>query len=542
MPDQERQFHELLGLLLDDEISEEQTRQLVRMVKANPAFSRELRQHLAMDSRLTQHENEQRKADTFVASLETALSAEDDADEFVNKVVQLADYQRPGANPQRAPWLVAALSLAACAALALVIFQRPTTGSSTNIAAEPIDNGVAVVSSVVGEVEFKGRELEKGDMVEPGWLEFESGYLALEFYRGARMTVGGPAMLEFIDGQKVRCHFGKVRAQVPQVAKGFTVLTPESQVVDLGTEFAVEVGKAGQTEIHVFDGEVETYDVAGSPASKKLITAGKALKVAELKEFPAEATRFNDLVDIGKEERRTRKSRFEKWMQRRVSARQDERLIAFYDFESDETRERMLPNRSLSGADLDGAIVGATWSEGPWPGKGALSFKRPGDRVRINIPGEYDNLTLSALVRVDGIDRTHSSLLLTDGYDEGEVHWQFRKDGDLVTGVRHTPNKGHNYSARDFVNLKRLGRWVHVATVISKDEATVTHYANGKVLHVTELKATHPLRFGNASIGNWDRPVERAGNGIRNLNGQIAELMIFDTALSKAEIRKLALK
>ena len=541
MPDQEKRFHELLGLLLDDEISESQTRDLVSLVKSNPDFSRELRQHLAMDSRLAQHENESRGADKFVASIEAAVSAEEDADEFVNKVVQLADYQESDHGTQKTPWLVAALSLAACVVLALVVLQRPADLPLHTEAVEPVDNGVAVVSGIVGEVVFKGRELEKGDVIEPGTLSFESGYLALEFYRGARMTVGGPAKLEFIDGQKVRCHFGKVRAQVPQVAKGFTVLTPESQVVDLGTEFAVEVGKKGQTEIHVFDGEVEAYDVAGTPASKKLLTAGKALKMAELKEFPAEIERFVDLVDIGKKVRRARRSRFEKWTQRSAKTRKDERLIAYYDFEIDETRERMLLNRSPRGAELDGAIVGATWSEGPWPGKSALSFKRPGDRVRINIPGEYEAVTLSAWVRVDGIDRTHSSLLLTDGYDEGEIHWQFKKEGTLVTGIRH-PQRGHNYNTKAFVNLKRLGRWIHLATVIDQAGKTVTHYANGRLLQVTELKATHPFRFGNASIGNWDRPNTGASSGIRNLNGQMAELMVFGAALSKAEIRRLALR
>lgn len=542
MPDEEKQFQELLGLLLDDEISEEQVRELVRLVKANPSFSRELRLHLAMDGRLTQHESEARGADKFATSIEEAINAEEDAEEFVNKVVELADYQNPEPVVQRTPWVIAAISLAACLALAFVLFQAPNNSPVETAAVEPVDRGVAVVSSVVGEVMFDGTELEKGDVIDPGLLEFETGYLALEFYRGARMSVGGPAKLEFIDGQKVRCHYGKVRAQVPPVARGFTVLTPESRVVDLGTEFAVAVGRKGQTEIHVFDGEVEAYDQAGSPESKKLLTAGKALKVAGLREFPAEAERFNDLVDIGKKERRTRKTRFEKWITRSANIRKDERLVAYYDFEADKTRERMLPNRSLRGEELDGAIVGATWAEGPWPGKGALSFKRPGDRVRISIPGEFEAITLSAWVRVDGLDRTHSSLMLTDGYDAGEVHWQFRKDGTLVTGLRHTAGRGQNYTAEDFVNLKRLGRWFHLATVIDPGAATVTHYANGRVLETAKLKSTHPLRLGDASIGNWDRPIGKAESSIRNLNGSIAELMVFKAALTKPEIRKLALK
>ncbi|MFT4687936.1 MAG: hypothetical protein ACJASX_004315 [Limisphaerales bacterium] len=79
--------------------------------------------------------------------------------------------------------------------------------------------------------------------------------------------------------------------------------------------------------------------------------------IARLQEFPAEAARFNDLVDIGKKERNARKSRFAKWTQRSAAVRTDKRLIAYYDFESDKTRER-----SPLGTDLDGAIVGATWA------------------------------------------------------------------------------------------------------------------------------------------------------------------------------------
>jgi hypothetical protein len=78
--------------------------------------------------------------------------------------------------------------------------------------------------------------------------------------------------------------------------------------------------------------------------------------------------------------------------------------------------------------------------------------------------------------------------------------------------------------------------------VINQNDQTVSRYANGKILQIAELQETHPIRFGNASIGNWDRPLKGGGNGIRNLNGSMAELMIFNAALTKQEIRKLALK
>ena len=42
-----------------------------------------------------------------------------------------------------------------------------------------------------------------------------------------------------------------------ETAKGFTVRTPTATVTDLGTEFGVEVSKAGLTTSHVFRGAVK---------------------------------------------------------------------------------------------------------------------------------------------------------------------------------------------------------------------------------------------------------------------------------------------
>ena len=54
--------------------------------------------------------------------------------------------------------------------------------------------------------------------------------------------------------------------------------------------------------------------------------------------------------------------------------------------------------------DLDGAIVGAKRVAGRWPNKGAIEFKRPGDRVRVDIPGEFESLTFACWVKIDSLD------------------------------------------------------------------------------------------------------------------------------------------
>ena len=119
----------------------------------------------------------------------------------------------------------------------------------------------------------------------------------------------------------------------------------------------------------------------------------------------------------------------------------DPRVVLHYAYEKDPSSVRLLRSHAPDNRQLKGAIIGCRWTEGRWTGKDALEFKHPGDRVRLHIAGEYDSLTYSAWVRIDGLDRPFSAMMLTNGYDVGEAHWQLRNDGRLLLGVQ-TP-KGH---------------------------------------------------------------------------------------------------
>jgi hypothetical protein len=49
---------------------------------------------------------------------------------------------------------------------------------------------------------------------------------------------------------------GRITAHVPRRAFSFAILSPEVDMVDLGTSFGVDVADGGRTELHVFEGEV----------------------------------------------------------------------------------------------------------------------------------------------------------------------------------------------------------------------------------------------------------------------------------------------
>ncbi|MEO0446319.1 MAG: FecR domain-containing protein, partial [Verrucomicrobiota bacterium] len=434
----ERRFRELLGLFLEEDLRDGELRELVALAKRFPEFTKELQTQLLIDSCLWQYESVAHGEERFLALVCAGLDAEEDGEAFTQRVVELSEELGRGGPWFSSPWGVAGLvsGVAACLMLALLGMQqwRETT-------AEMVENGVGVVTHLSGELAHNRVARGEGETLGPGTLVLgEDGYATVEFYRGAQVSVAGPAVLELVDAEKVICHAGKIRAVVPEIARGFTIITPSSEVVDLGTEFAVEVGEEGSTEIHVFDGEVEAWDRDPDEGEvvKRVLTEGQALKMERAdrpwEAMGAEPSRFADLVYLGQFTTEEQAAKFEQWQAIQAAAREDDRLIAYYDFQRERAKRRMLPNYAPQGTALDGVIVGAKRSDGPWPGKDAVDFKSPSDRVRIHIPGEYQSLTLAAWVKVDGLDRTHSSLLLTDGYDLGELHWQIKKGGTLVLG------------------------------------------------------------------------------------------------------------
>ncbi len=338
---------------------------------------------------------------------------------------------------------------------------------------------------------------------------------------------------------------------MPIVARGFTVTTPNSDVVDLGTEFGLTVDGSGETEVHVFDGLVEAHSLNDKAAKPVSLYAGDALSMAsqridKWRPMHAAESRFTDLSAIENIKAEELQALAQKWLRQRDMALADPRLVAYYDFQKPLKKKRRLTNKALTGKQFDGAIVGAPWVDGPWPGKQALNFKRPGDRVRIKIDREFTDITLAAWVRIDSLDRRFNSLLLTDGFDPGEIHWQINQTGQLNAGLRHVNTKGRDYLSETLFEPSDTGRWYHMATRISQQDGYLTHFVNGIAIKKIPLNETGmPYHIGQASIGNWqfdEKPNKKRGaHAVRNINGSIAELMIFDAALDAAEIAQLSL-
>ena len=111
----------------------------------------------------------------------------------------------------------------------------------------------------------------------------EEGIAEIEFDGAACVWIEGPAEFTPHSGQRVELACGRLMAYVPRQARGFIVDTPTAELVDLGTEFGVDVDAVGKTDLHVLQGTVEVRSVKSDSTSQRAsqkIAAGQAVRIS----------------------------------------------------------------------------------------------------------------------------------------------------------------------------------------------------------------------------------------------------------------------
>jgi len=386
------------------------------------------------------------------------------------------------------------------------------------------------------------KPLRVGGAVEPGWLRLESGMAQVVFYSGARVVLEGPAQLQLVSPMEAVCGSGRLLAEVPKPARGFRVKTDQMDVVDLGTAFGIDA-TGGRTEVDVFQGMVEFK--AGTTAKQSLVQGLAAVvegnAPAHLAEANAEA--FKSLLELQQKSLASEAVRYDQWRLESARLNHDPSLVVHLDLQNLSDSDWTLPNASeRNRAVLDATIVGCHRAEGRWPEKQSLEFQSVNDRLRLAVPGEFDSLTLSAWVRVKGLDRQLNSLFMCDGFDVGGIHWLIRNDGVLSLTVKG-PGSGNSdiIASPPVLTLDKFGTWAHLAVVIDGRNMRIAHYVNGNPVSQHSLRLGPPFRIGSAELGNWNAAAgaNPGSSLIRNLSGSLDEFELFNRPLTDAEVHNL---
>ncbi|QDV54453.1 LamG-like jellyroll fold domain-containing protein [Rosistilla oblonga] len=418
---------------------------------------------------------------------------------------------------------------------------------------EPTAAGFAILHGQSDAV-WEGDPLATGSLVPSGPLRLLSGVAQIELFSGVRMVIEGDAQFVVQSAMLVQLDRGRARAQVPEAARGFRVQTRHGDLIDLGTEFAIDASDEA-ARVEVLTGEVELH---GQGAAPQRVLEGDAWQLSEA--GVSERSDSDSLQVIGPDafERQLSSQQVDQrrqWQQRVASMRDDDRLIAWYQTQQTSTDGRQLPNLAESDSQTAGAaaIVACQPSSDRWgQAGGALDLSRTGSRVRIDVPGEFGSLTMMCWVKIHSLDRLYNSLFLTDGHELQEPHWQIMNDGRLffsvkkfdgAEGKRRRPDK-YNFYSPPFWDASLSGQWIMLATTYDVQARRVSHYFNGEEIGSEAIPADYlvpRVTIGPASIGNWSEPMYRTDPQfvVRNLNGSLDEFVLYSSALSGSEIAEL---
>jgi hypothetical protein len=538
----------LLYGLCDETITTEQVRRLEELVLTHPEAEAYYVQFMRMHSDLIHRfgalpaRTEQSLRDRASAAMPLANSSQNQKD------TSGSARRRVLRGSRLVLWGAMGLSgLAAGILLALTFWPQPQrTAKTTGPIPEAEDNSVAVLLQAPGaEWEETGMPRRVGAALPAGILRLKAGFAHIEFYSGAVVILEGPAEFQLISRTQSHCTRGKLRAMVPPQAQGFTIGSPSLNLVDRGTDFGLQVGEGGKTEVHVFQGKVEVIDSNTTKNDRlKSLTTGQALRVEgpgivrPIKTAPAEFQNAQGLATLANKETVRRQT---DWLAASEALRRDPSLVLYYTFQAENSWSRALSDQTRGRQQpRDGAVVGCSWVTGRWPGKQGLEFKRVSDRVRLHVPGEFESLSLLAWVRIDALPNLNNSLLMADGWSEGSVHWQIGDQGKLILGIQSRPKgKGAHYHALEAITAERFGQWTHLAVVYDKRVGLVTHYVDGVPAAQVPIEFDIPLKIGDAELGNWNIATHRNPSPVRFFSGCMDEFMLFSRALGDEDVKQL---
>jgi hypothetical protein len=196
-------------------------------------------------------------------------------EERVSRVAKRAEKARTG---MPSSWVILAASFIGVAALSswltYVSTHSRTDATVLSFSSPTSDQAVAKITATrnclwqsPSEGPGFGATLYAGQQ-----LSLAAGLVEVTFNDGAQVVLEGPATFDLRSKGQAELREGRIAAVVPERARGFAVSTAGLNVVDLGTEFGM-LAKSGETEVHVFRGQVMAH---------LLDEKGQQLKTVEL--------------------------------------------------------------------------------------------------------------------------------------------------------------------------------------------------------------------------------------------------------------------
>jgi ferric-dicitrate binding protein FerR (iron transport regulator) len=185
-------------------------------------------------------------------------------------------------------------SATALVALSVLIISGAWSYATWGVREVTVVPVVGQVTAQYGEKSSAGMPLRIGQQ----WT-MPTGVAELWIGKGAQVAIEGPAALRIESADRVVLERGKLLADVPPSAAGFTVGTRSAQAVDLGTQFGVVIDPNGAAEFHVLQGQIRAQS---ERLSSELLHADQASRYStdgqQRQSMPAERDAFNACLQM----------------------------------------------------------------------------------------------------------------------------------------------------------------------------------------------------------------------------------------------------
>ncbi|MFK7909713.1 MAG: LamG-like jellyroll fold domain-containing protein [Akkermansiaceae bacterium] len=455
------------------------------------------------------------------------------------------------------PTLIGA-GIAAMIALvfSLIVFNNKTEDTAAQPAekTKPIAKPIAKLEAEY-DAHFNGESVASTITFEKGALFLDRGIAQLAFNDGTQVVFDGKCDFKIVGESTVLLTQGKLWLNCPADSNGFKIRTPDKEIrIRPSTEMGTEITDQGSSNAHVYRGRIKITD---SDKNTKSIVTSEATKWQKnsMPQLTGRANfeKFTTSGDIIKARLRAH--------QREMLTRND--LLLYYDFSG--IKNKTVFNKCadpISGS--NGLTLGTTQASGRAGNDNALQFKNPGDGVKLHVkqPNQATAITIALWVNIDQLPSAISTLMNSDGWEPGSIHFQVTRSRSIKIGVNGGAAFESGSSSFD------TGRWHLLATTLDFQKKKAQLYCDGvklktfRINNGTQWMPSLKPQLGICQIGSWDKDLSHTSpketiflnRNIRNrlepktseiyknhrdLKGRIDEVMIFNRALSGEEMSKL---
>nr|MCU0750450.1 FecR family protein [Akkermansiaceae bacterium] len=159
---------------------------------------------------------------------------------------------------------------------------------------EPGAEVLAITSASQGVKWSLATQPSAGLKLHAGRIRLASGKLSMTLRGGQIATFAAPSEFQLIDETEIFLHQGNASLRITGDPTPFTIRVPHGEVVDLGTEFSVNVAADGTADVWVFEGKAMVSLTSGSSKrEQQSLIAGQSVRIAQsLAPSPSTATDF----------------------------------------------------------------------------------------------------------------------------------------------------------------------------------------------------------------------------------------------------------